>query len=95
MEYRIYLRRIAPDRVASPPLVVHRVRVPLAHWGTHGPRMASLDAAAKVALDATRALHGQTPDEIFEQSATVCAPAAQPAELLALLQQLMVGEFKV
>ena len=30
-----------------------------------------------------------------EQSATVCAPAAQPAELLALLQQLMVGEFKV
>jgi len=25
----------------------------------------------------------------------VCAPAAQPAELLALLQQLMVGEFKV
>ena len=25
----------------------------------------------------------------------MCAPAAQPAELLALLQQLMVGEFKV
>jgi len=30
-----------------------------------------------------------------EQSATVCAAAAQPAELLALLRQLMVGEFKV
>ena len=29
-----------------------------------------------------------------EQSATVCAAAAQPAELLALMQQLMVGDFK-
>ena len=30
-----------------------------------------------------------------EQSATVCTAEAQPAELLALLRQLMVGEFKV
>ena len=29
------------------------------------------------------------------QSATVCAAAAQPAELFTLLQQLMVGEYKV
>jgi len=30
-----------------------------------------------------------------EQSVTVSAAAAQPAELLALLRQLMVADFKV
>lgn len=30
-----------------------------------------------------------------DQSATVCAAASQPAELYALLEQLMVGEYKV